>query len=282
MGGFDAEEDPTSRPSKFPPLTPEPGPDDIPLVLLNELNAISNSHYQNIDGTSAVLNQFPCDDILLNEDMESNFGIELLDDEGDKPTHSNSVKTKVSTDSLTYPWPMKAHFLTAILFNSPRLPFSDPQKKAILDWAKELSAHDVPSLYALKQRHEQVKKIVGDPTKKVVSPFGNVFYINDVAKAIVKDYANPLTRFAMQDFLEDGGSGMSQVFHGEKILHERPSPPSVCVNRNVYYVNELLQDLSGVYFIPEHFFLASPSVASGSGGRPADTKELFALGCTAE
>ncbi|KIN98709.1 hypothetical protein M404DRAFT_157203 [Pisolithus tinctorius Marx 270] len=290
MGGFDAEEDPTSGPSKFPPSTPEPGPDDIPLVPLNELwNAISNSRYQNIDGTcnlfqelqdvlasgeplfsdpATALNQFPCDDILLNEDMESNFGIELPDDEGDKPTHSNSVKTK--------------HFLTVILFNSPRLPFSDPQKKAILNWAKELGAHDVPSLYVLKQRHEQVKKIVGDPTKKVVSPFGNVFYINDVAKAIAKDYANPLTRFVMQDFPEDSGSGMSQVFHGEKILHEQPSPPSVCVNGNVYYVNELLQDSSGVYFIPERFFLASPSVASGSGGRPADTKELFALGHAAE
>lgn len=86
----------------------------------------------------------------------------------------------------------------------------------------------------------------------------------------------------MQDFPEDGGSGMSQVFHGEKILHERPSPPSVCVNGNVYYVDELLQDSSGAYFIPERFFLTSPSVASGSGGRPADTKELFALGHTAE
>ncbi|KAI6006654.1 hypothetical protein F5J12DRAFT_939383 [Pisolithus orientalis] len=194
MGGFDAEEDPTSGPSKFPPLNPKPGPDDIPLVPLNELwNVISNSCYQNIDGTcnlfqelqdaltsgeplfsdpATALNQFPCNDILLNEDMESDFGIELPDDEGDKLIHSNSVKTK--------------HFLTMILFNSPRLPFSDPQKKAILNWAKELSAHDVLSLYALKQCHEQVKKIVGDLTKKVVSPFGNVFYINDVAKAIVK------------------------------------------------------------------------------------------------
>ncbi|KAI6156015.1 hypothetical protein BKA82DRAFT_4326857 [Pisolithus tinctorius] len=252
MGGFDAEEDPTSGPSKFPPSTPEPGPDDIPLV----------PRYQNIDGTcnlfqelqdvlasgeplfsdpATALNQFPCDDILLNEDMESNFGIEL--------------PAETFLCLLTYPWPTKAHFLTVILFNSPRLPFSDPQKKAILDWAKEL-----------------VKKIVGDPTKKVVSPFGNVFYINDVAKAIAKDYANPLTRFVMQDFPEDSGSGMSQVFHGEKILHEQPSPPSVC----------LLQDSSGVYFIPERFFLASPSVASGSGGRPADTKELFALGHAAE
>ncbi|KAF8837375.1 hypothetical protein BDN67DRAFT_884852, partial [Paxillus ammoniavirescens] len=188
-------------------------------------------------------------------------------------------------------------FLTALLFNSPRLPFSDPQKKAILDWAKELGARcrelgfppllsnlhrDVPSLYALKQCHEQVKKIVGDPTEKIVSPFGNVFYINDVAKAIAKDYANPLTRFAMQDFPEDSGSGMSQIFHGEKMLHELPSPPAVRVDGNIYYVDELLQDSSGGYFIPERFFLALPSVASGSSEGCPDTKELFALGRAAE
>ncbi|KAF8840947.1 hypothetical protein BDN67DRAFT_1048545, partial [Paxillus ammoniavirescens] len=210
---------------------------------------------------------------------------------------------KVSPNSPTYPWPTKAHFLTTLLFNSPRLPFSDPQKKAILDWAKELGARDVPSLYALKQRQEQVKKIVGDPTEKIISPFGNVFYINDVAKAIAKasdqrltqsvyksnkctfwtqDYANPLTRFAMQDFPEDGGNGMSQVFHGEKMLHELPSPPAVRVDGNIYYVDELLQDSSGGYFIPERFFLALPRVALGSSEGRADTKELFALGRAAE
>jgi hypothetical protein len=31
---------------------------------------------------------------------------------------------------------------------------------------------------------------------------------------VVQDYANPLTRFAMQDYLEDLGFGMSQVYHG--------------------------------------------------------------------
>ncbi|KIJ04667.1 hypothetical protein PAXINDRAFT_22039 [Paxillus involutus ATCC 200175] len=304
IGGFDAEEDPTPGLSNSPPLTHTLGLDETPLVPLNELwNVISNSRHQNIDGTGdlfqelqdalasgeplfsmpvTTLNPFPCDDIVLDEDKDSDFGIELLDNEGDEPTHSSSVKNKVSPDSPTYPWPTKAHFLTALLFNSPRLPFSDPQKKAILDWAKELGARDVPSLYALKQRHEQVKKIVGDPTEKIVSPFGNVFYINDVAKAIAKDYANPLTRFAMQDFPEDGGSGMSQIFHGEKMLHELPSPPAVRVDGNIYYVDELLQDSSGGYFIPERFFLALPSVASGSSeGRP-DTKELFALGRAAE
>lgn len=94
-----------------------------------------------------------------------------------------------------------------------------------------------------------------------------------------QDYANPLTRFAMQDFPEDGGDRMSQVFHGAKLLHELPSPPSVRVDCNIYFIDELLQDMSGGYFIPERFFLASSKVASGglSDGHE-ETKELFALG----
>lgn len=99
LGGFDAEEDPTSGPSESPVLTHTPGPNDTLLVPLNELwSAISNSRHQNIDGTrdlfqelqdalasgeslfsmpAAPLNPLPCDDIVLDEDKESNFGIEL-------------------------------------------------------------------------------------------------------------------------------------------------------------------------------------------------------------
>ena len=34
--------------------------------------------------------------------------------------------------------------------------------------------------------HDEVKKMVSDPTQRVVSPLGNIFYINNVAKAIAK------------------------------------------------------------------------------------------------
>lgn len=96
----------------------------------------------------------------------------------------------------------------------------------------------------------------------------------------------------MQDFPEDGGKGMSQVFHGEKALNDLPSPPAVCVNGSIYFVDELLRESMGGYFIPERFFLATPSVAAGKpGNTPTDNntsdplmpmnmeaKELYALG----
>ncbi|KIK75213.1 hypothetical protein PAXRUDRAFT_173456, partial [Paxillus rubicundulus Ve08.2h10] len=97
-----------------------------------------------------------------------------------------------------------------------------------------------------------------------------------------QDYANPLTCFAMQDFPEDGGNGMLQVFHGQKLLHELPSPPAVCMKGNIYYINELLQDSLGRYFIPECFFLVTLSTAIGTHAGAPETKELYALGRAVE
>ncbi|KAG1761957.1 hypothetical protein EDD22DRAFT_752234, partial [Suillus occidentalis] len=145
-------------------------------------------------------------------------------------------------------------FITSLLFSSPRLPFSEVQKKAVLSWAKELGVRNLPSLGAMKKCQSHLQYLVGDPTEKVTSHSGNTFYINNIAKAIAKDYANPLTRLAMQDYPEDGGKGMSQVFNGTKMLLDLPSPPAVQVNRTVYFTDELLQESSGGYFIPNRFF----------------------------
>lgn len=66
------------------------------------------------------------------------------------------------------------------------MPFSEAQKKALLHWARELGAQDVPSLKAVKQWQAHVEAVVGDPTKQVTTRSGNIFYINDVANTIAK------------------------------------------------------------------------------------------------
>lgn len=76
----------------------------------------------------------------------------------------------------------------------------------------------------------------------------------------------------MQDYPEDGGSGMSQVFHGQKMLLNLPSPPTARVHGKIYFVNEILQEETGNYFIPERFFLANYDPT------PPNTKQLYALG----
>lgn len=77
-------------------------------------------------------------------------------------------------------------FLTDTLFSSPRLQFSEAQKIAVLQWARDMDAEDVPSLYALTACQKKIKMLVGDPTERVISKSGTIFYINDVGKAIAK------------------------------------------------------------------------------------------------
>ncbi|KAG1749584.1 hypothetical protein EDD22DRAFT_958012 [Suillus occidentalis] len=195
----------------------------------------------------------------LADDSVPDFGIEIPDDAFQEAT---STIHAVSPDNPLYPFPSKAHFITSLLSSSPRLPFSEAQKKAVLNWAKELGARNLPTLGAIKKLNTRLEDLVGDLTEKVTSHSGNVFYINSVAKAIAKDYANPLTRLAMQDYPEDSGKGMSQVFNGMKMLLDTPSPPAVRVHGAIYFTDELLQDSTRGYFIPQRFFLgaADPSM----------------------
>ncbi len=77
-------------------------------------------------------------------------------------------------------------FLTSVLFSSPRLQFSEAQKAAVLDWAKSMGSENVPSLWSMKKCQDRIRKLVGDPTERVVSKSGTIFYLNDVGKAIAK------------------------------------------------------------------------------------------------
>ncbi|KAF7797791.1 hypothetical protein EIP86_008993 [Pleurotus ostreatoroseus] len=137
----------------------------------------------------------------------------------------------------------------------PEIP--DAQKTAVLEWAKALGANNVPSLYAIKNCQAQIMKLVSDPTEKVVSKSGTVFYINDVANSIAKDYANPITRSSMEDYPIDAGESMMQACNARKMLLDLPpdiGPPTVRVDDTIYFVHELLQLRSGSFFIPERFF----------------------------
>ncbi|KAL6300162.1 hypothetical protein BKA93DRAFT_692189, partial [Sparassis latifolia] len=207
--------------------------------------------------------------IEIDDDLSDRNVLEELDDFGiEIPDIHYSKNDKVPPESPTYPWPSMAMFLMDLLFSSPCLRFSEQQKNAVLNWAKELGAHDVPSAGAVKKCQERIKNLVGNPTEKVESSSGTIFYINDVGKAIAKDYANPLTRSSMEDYPIDGKGEMSQVFHAEKMLLGMPAElvaPTVRVDSEIYFVNELLQLSSNDYFIPERYFAA----------RPPETSQMF-------
>lgn len=84
----------------------------------------------------------------------------------------------------------------------------------------------------------------------------------------------------MQDYPEDAGPRMTQVFNGGKMLFDGPSDigtPTVRVHGLVFFVNEILQLASGGYFIPVKYFYAVAPGCEGSSGSGSE-KELFALG----
>lgn len=66
----------------------------------------------------------------------------------------------------------------------------------------------------------------------------------------------------MRDYPEEGQGRMSQIHHGEKMLHGLPddlATPTVRVGGSIFFVNELLQQVSKDYFIPKKFFQAQVS-----------------------
>ncbi|KAI5983208.1 hypothetical protein EDD15DRAFT_2489603, partial [Pisolithus albus] len=206
--------------------------------------------------------------------LQDELGLEDIDELG---LHVKSkVTLNVSPNEPLYPWKSMPEFLTHLLFSSPRLRFSQAQKVAVLTWAKELGAPKVLSMYAMKKTQERFMRLLGTPTEKVTTALGNVFYLNAISKAIAMDFANPLTRFAMQEYPEDGQGHMSQVHHGSKMLEDLPdglAPPCVRVDHAIFFVNELLQQSTGSYFIPKKIFQARISSA-GESAEPT----VFALG----
>lgn len=77
---------------------------------------------------------------------------------------------------------------------------------------------------------------------------------------------------------------MKQVFNAQKILLDIPSEmttQTVRVDGELFYVNELLQQKSGHYFIPERFFhIKDKDQAPCVGALRED--DLFALGYEVE
>ncbi|KAG1765890.1 hypothetical protein EV702DRAFT_1283028 [Suillus placidus] len=194
------------------------------------------------------------DDMLDPPPDDNEFGL-FLEGEEDR------INNQLCMDDSTYPWPSKVTFITDLLFGSTRLRFSEAQKKAVLSgrvkWA--------------------LKICIGNPTRKVTASSGNIFYINSIGSAIAMDYSNPLTRFCMQDYPEDGRGNMSQVHHGSKMLHELPEEllvPSVRVNGGIYFRNELLQSTTG-FFIPTHFFQANIPIVQTEAGFAVDPERII-------
>jgi hypothetical protein len=73
-----------------------------------------------------------------------------------------------------------------MLFSFPQLQFSEQQKRAVLRWALQLGACNVPSLHALSQCQEYIKNVVGNLVTAVTTGMGHKLYMQDIPFLIAK------------------------------------------------------------------------------------------------
>ncbi|KAI6102397.1 hypothetical protein EDD16DRAFT_1716068 [Pisolithus croceorrhizus] len=145
-------------------------PEDDQLVPLSTLwHAISTSHHQQIDGTRDLFQELQ--DALASDEALFSMPVSPL---------NASLSDDITSDS-------ESDF--SIELSDHEFDETSQSSSAKM----KVSVNSLTYPWLTKGRcYEEVKEMAGDPTDRVTS-LGNVFYINDVAKVIAKDYANPLT-----------------------------------------------------------------------------------------
>ena len=150
---------------------------------------------------------------------------------------------------------------TDILFSSPHLRFSRIQQEAILAYAKELGAKDVPTLYRLEKFREEALSSMDYTSQKIEASSGNVFYMNSIRRSIgqvcsnvsmklciivntycVQDYARPDIRPLIHAYPELRiDQCVEEVWHARKWLCDAPNhllTPMVRIKNVDFYIKE--------------------------------------------
>ncbi|TBU64237.1 hypothetical protein BD310DRAFT_973250 [Dichomitus squalens] len=196
----------------------------------------------------------------LNAESESTGGD--WDDMGDGRKDPNDLSEHFfgahkGTRESYFPYPNKAMMKTDILFSSPELRFSRAQKEAILAWGRALGAKDVPSLYKLEKFQAEALEAYGNPTKRVQTSSGHVFYQNSLHHHVATQYAHPEVRQHIKAYPVFNHGRVSEAFHSTKWLVDAPpdlATPMVRIGHQDFYVNELTYCEGDVWCIPLRFF----------------------------
>ncbi|TFY52145.1 hypothetical protein EVG20_g10686, partial [Dentipellis fragilis] len=158
-----------------------------------------------------------------------------------------------------FPYTTKLIFLLDILDNLGRNRISDSLMQVFLWVLKEAGVHDVPSLYAFRQFQKSLRKCTGIPTHQSKSAHGNVFFMNDLATIVAKDYTTALVRPHMRFYPEIPDGPITEVWHAEKWRKDMDlsmltpmyvEPGGIPEQRQHYYVGELALLKSGDLVIP--------------------------------
>ncbi|EJF61700.1 hypothetical protein DICSQDRAFT_59881 [Dichomitus squalens LYAD-421 SS1] len=146
---------------------------------------------------------------------------------------------------------------TDILFSSQELRFSRAQKQAILSWGRDLGAENVPSLYKIEKFQADALEACGNPSKRMQTSTGQVFYQNSMHHHVAQQYAHPNVRGYIKAYPVFAGGCVSETYHSSKWLVDAPGTlltPMVRIDDRDFYVDELTYCNDEEWCIPVRFF----------------------------
>ncbi|KAF8522366.1 hypothetical protein JB92DRAFT_3081973 [Gautieria morchelliformis] len=144
-------------------------------------------------------------------------------------------------------------FLLDLLDNLPCLRLSEHHMEMFLWGMSECGAQEVPSLYALQQTQEWLRKECGGvPTSRWESSMGNILYLNDISKIIANDYMNPQVDTLLHFYPEEMDGPVSESWPTKRIKEMPPDQLTPMHRKGLkdFYVNKLAELESGEYVIP--------------------------------
>ncbi|KAG9080623.1 hypothetical protein FRC06_006335 [Ceratobasidium sp. 370] len=178
------------------------------------------------------------------EDTDAAGGEALASDKDGSVFDDDDWETESDHDPCETPWQYQsaAHY-------APYSPTSDSEWKPFPGkaFARQTQGETIPTYYALRKFQKSLKLRVGDPSKRYVSPFGTVYYVNKISEGLKQDMSNPHVRPHMNFYPHVDGKRMSQAWHGHKMVHDIPDrflTPCMRYSNKMFYIGELALTMS--------------------------------------
>ncbi|KAF7982888.1 hypothetical protein HWV62_25136 [Athelia sp. TMB] len=140
-----------------------------------------------------------------------------------------------------WPWTNREEALLDIMHAFPRSVFSETELEATLWFTAKCGVEDLPTVRQVKYHRDRVLRLCGVDPQLVEGKLGNLFALNDFAKIVAHEMANPLVRKHMHFFGEDAGSCLKEAWQGSRWkdqVNASASGPMVRHEGKDFFVNE--------------------------------------------